>query len=410
MPEVTDVAEVETVVVATPSSTVVAVAVADGYPVDEIATEVAPTLAGYPPPEETVVVVPTAVATAINPTVQVTQAIYLPLVEGADEPTATTTPLPTVTPMPTATPIPTLDFTAVAADLSGQGLALSPNKIGFHIGVGGNRDGLGEWMRRLDEAGVPMFLKTVSDAGPLFEAQEMMKVSGVPHVLVFRHSGDLYDVPDYSLPPAEAARQHWARHLAVWPPELDPDYVWLETINEVDKNRSVWLAEFALETAALAERDGYKWAAFGWSSGEPEPTDWSSPQMLQFLRLAASRPERLAIALHEYSYLVENIQDGFPFKVGRFQLLFDVVDAHGIGRPTVLITEWGWAYQNIPNVEQAMADIAWAEQLYAPHPEIKGAAIWYLGPGFGDVASQTQKLIFPMMVRGLTTYQTRPLP
>lgn len=367
-------------------------------------TEIVP----YPEPQATATAGPIQPTVAITPT----QSIFMPIftVDEESAPTATATPLPSATPTSTPTPIPTIDFVAVTADLAAQGQALSTHKIGFHIGVGGNRDGLGEWMERLNEAGVPFFLKSVSDAGPLFEAQEMIKAGGVPHTLVFRHSGDEYDVPDYSLPPAEAARQHWALHMAVWPPELDPNYVWLETINEVDKNESEWLATFALETAALAERDGFKWAAFGWSSGEPEPVHWEGEQMVAFLRLVASRPDRLAIALHEYSYTTADIADGFPFKVGRFQQLFAVTDRYGLARPTVLITEWGWEYQNIPSVEQAMADIAWAEALYAPYPQVKGAAIWYLGPGFGHVADQTQQLIRPVMIYGLTAYQVRPLP
>jgi len=339
------------------------------------------------------------------------QSVFLPVITHPQEATATiaATETPVPTPEPSPTPIPTLDFTAVAADLQAQGLALSSNKIGFHIGVGGNRNGLGDWVRRMDEAGLPIFLKTVSDAGPVYEAQELMKQSGVPHVLVFRHSGDEYDVPDYTLPPAVAAQQHWERHLAVWPPELDPEHVWLETINEVDKNRSEWLAEFGLGKGGLAERGGYKGAAVGLGSGEPGVSHWQGPKMLEFLRLAASKPDKLAIALHEYSYTRENIADGFPFKLGRFQLLFDVADQNGLARPTILITEWGWEYQRIPDIPQAMADIQWAEELYAPHPQIKGAAIWYLGPGYSDIDNQTQRLIVPVLVDSLTSYQTRPL-
>jgi hypothetical protein len=196
--------------------------------------------------------------------------------------------------------------------------------------------------------------------------------------------------------------------MEVWPPELDPELVWIETINEVDKNRSEWLAEFALETARLALRDGYKWAAFGWSSGEPEPEHWQSPAMLEFLRLAAANPDRLAIALHEYSYLVDEIDHQYPYKVGRFQTLFRICDEYGIPRPTVLITEWGWTYRDVPPPDEAMADIAWASRLYAPYPQIKGAALWYLGGGFAGIADEAQRLIEPVMIYSLTTYFAAP--
>ena len=335
---------------------------------------------------------------------------YLPVVSIPEPPIVppTNTPVPSPTPTATPTPIPTLDFTAVRADMLARGVELATAKIGFHIGPGGNRTGLDVYMKRLDEAGVPFFLKSVGDAGPLFEAQEMMKASGVPHVLVYRYASSEHDTPNYALSPAAAAQQHWALHMERWPPELDPQTVWLETINEVDKERSEWLAEFSLETARLAEATGFKWAAFGWSSGEPEISHWQGPQMQAFLRLAASKPDQLAIALHEYSYRSNSIEADAPFLVGRFQSLYDVTDQMGIARPTVLITEWGWEYRSIPEVDLAMEHIDWANRLYAPYPEVKGAAIWYLGPGYGDIDNQAQKLIMPVMAYGLTTAFERP--
>lgn len=343
--------------------------------------------------------------------------VFVPFLSVAPSSTLSITaslPLPTAPPPPptdTPTPIPTADFAAVRAELAAAGQDLGYVKIGFHTAVGGNADGLIEWMQQLDAAGVPFFLKSVDNAQPLYIAQEMMKQSGVPHTLVFRRAtGQVYDVPNYDLPPDQSAIEHWQRHKEIWPPELDPSLVWFETINEVDKNRAEWLGQFALKTAELALADGYKWAAFGWSSGEPEPEHWQTPSMLQFLRLVAQHPDRLAIALHEYSYLTEDIADAYPYKVGRFQELFRICDQYGIPRPTVLITEWGWTYQHVPTPDKAMRDIAWASRLYAPYPQIKGAAIWYLGTGFGDVADEAQQLIYPMLVYSLQNYFAVPRP
>jgi hypothetical protein len=224
----------------------------------------------------------------------------------------------------------------------------------------------------------------------------------VPHTLVFRATGG---VPDYDLPPADAAREHWKFHRDKFPPELDPELVWVETVNEVDKNRSSWLAEFALETARLAMADGFRWAAFGWAPGEPEPQHWQLPAMLEFLELAGENPDRLAIAVHEGSLSAENIRYEYPYRLGRFLQLFQICDEYDIPRPTVLITEWGWEYDNIPPVEQALADIAWAANLYAHFPEVKGAAIWNLGTGccFGDVSDEVRELIDPLRRFNLTT-------
>lgn len=323
--------------------------------------------------------------------------------------TPTVTPLPTDTPLPPPTPTPTIDFAAVRAQLQANGQDLGFVKLGFHVAVGGNMNGLGEWMRALDTAGVPFFLKSADNAGPLVEAQELMRQSGVPHVLVYRRSGSEYDVPNYDLPAQEAARQHWALHRAAFPEELDPKLVWVETMNELDKNRSEWLAEFATATAQLAMADGFRWAAFGWAAGEPEIEDWESPAMLAFLRLAGQYPDQIAVAVHEYSYATHNIGDQYPHKIGRFQSLFALCDNYGIPRPTVLITEWGWTYDDVPSVDQALRDIGWASGLYAPYPQVKGAAIWYLGPDYAGIANKVQPLIFLLRDYALSTYFPIPL-
>ncbi|MFZ0545295.1 MAG: hypothetical protein WAM60_07645 [Candidatus Promineifilaceae bacterium] len=348
---------------------------------------------------------PAVAGTAVSPG---DKNIFLPFFPGLPANTPTATPQPTNTPMPT--PTPTIDFAAVRQGLQAQGNDLGFVKIGFHLSVGGNINGLDTWMQRLDAAGVPFFLKSADNAGPIFEAQELAKKSGVPHTLVYRRSGQEYDVPDYSLSPQEAARKHWDAHIAVFPPELDPSMVWLETINEVDKNQAEWLGQFALATAEMALADGYKWAAFGWASGEPEVETWEAPSMLAFLRLAAAHPDQLAIAVHEYSFLTTDIADQYPYKVGRFQQLFQLCDQYGIPRPTVLITEWGWAYQDVPSVSAALDDIAWAAHLYAQYPQVKGAAIWHLGCCFADVADQTQRLIQPLTEYALGNYFAIPLP
>jgi hypothetical protein len=71
------------------------------------------------------------------------------------------------------------------------------------------------------------------------------------------------DVPLYDLPPEEAAVIHWQKHLELFPPELDPSLIWVETMNEIDKNRAEWLGQFALKTAELARDDGVAMAVMG---------------------------------------------------------------------------------------------------------------------------------------------------
>ena len=339
------------------------------------------------------------------------------------------TPLPTITasPAPTLPPPPTLEVNPLNPSLppfetgpvtrkfgSGFGNNVRNNdrldyvKIGFHDGPGGSAVGIVEWMTTLDSQGIPFFLKSADDAGTLFQAQELSKKSGVPHILVFRRSGGDYELPNYFDDPTEAAQEHWQKHLDAFPPELDKSMVWIESANEVDRGRSEWMARYSLEIAKMAVRDGYKYAAFGWSSGEPEYTDWQAPEMEAFLRFAADHPNQVAVSLHEYSYKNEDLFYNYPFQVGRFQLLFLATDRMGIRRPTVLITEFGWEYVSLPSPEDAMAQMTAVMELYAKYPEVKGAAIWYLGGGYSNIPQKAQRLFQPLTTLSTSAYYERP--
>ncbi len=337
----------------------------------------------------------TATARADSPAVIASVEVYLPVTGRTGAAQVEPTPVPTA--------MPSIDFEATRAELQANGKDLGFVKMGFHVTLPEDRDLLDNWMFELDQAGVPFFVKAVDNAEPLFRAQEIMKQSGVAHTLIYRSTGG---EPHYELEPELAAQVHWEEHRDKFPPELDPSLVWIETLNEPDRSRSEWFGRFALEAARLALADGFRWAAFSWAAGEPEPEQWQSESMLAFLRLAGENPERLAVALHEYSYLKEDVAHEYPYKIGRFQELFRIADERGIPRPTVFITEWGWEYDNIPTPEQAMRDLHWAAKLYAPYPEVKGAGIWNLGAGccFGDISEQVQQIIDPLTEYSLNTY------
>lgn len=284
---------------------------------------------------------------------------------------------------------------------------LARNKIFWHSGpAGGNPSGIGTAYRQLNAAGIRIFHKTVDEYGILQEIHKEIDPQDInKHVLVFRLSDrddvytfdtPLYHHPDYINNPEGAADIHWQLTLQYLPPEFNKERVWLELTNEVDREKCEWLGRFALHIAKKANSLGYKVALLGWASGEPEPVGWEEPSMLEFLRYCADNPTKCAVGLHEYSYIIDPIDHEFPFKVGRFQYLFATCDKHKIGRPTTLITEWGWTLDSVPDPTKAIQDIEKANKLYAPYPNILGAAIWYLGPGFGDIANKAQKLIQPL--------------
>lgn len=272
------------------------------------------------------------------------------------------------------------------------------NKIGFHCGPAGNHNGIGDYMRKLDAAGIPFVMKSVDHYGYIYEG---LQYSNANHLYVYRMSafgqpGDYnFDVPDYEIDPDEAAAKHWKHMMKHLPPEFDRRKVWLEPINEIDKNRSDWLGHFAAELGDIALKDGYKISQFAWSSGEPEPDHWETEGMLRYLKMCQDHPDQMSIALHEYSYDKNDIWRLRPELVGRFTQLFDICDKHGLKRPKVIMSEWGWTHRRVPSSRNAIDHIREVNELYARYPEILGAAIWYLGGGF-DIADGAQKLIGPV--------------
>jgi len=287
------------------------------------------------------------------------------------------------------------------------------NKIGFLAGVGGNPNGIGEYVRQLDAAGIPAVVMA-NDGSTGLSDVFALGTTDVPHVLAFRvvrDGSEAYAVPEYHLSPADAARVHWDKIRSHFPAEVvaNRDRVWIFPINEVDKNRADWLGHFAVSLAQIANGEGFRVSMFGFASGEPEPEHWHTAGMLAYLRYCEAHPDDAGICLHEYSYDVGNIENMYPHLIGRFQRLHDACDYHGIARPKILIGEWGWTLDNVPPVVDAMRDIEWGAELYAQHENILGAGIWYLGPYLG-IADKAQRLIAPVTDFSLTAVFDPPTP
>lgn len=320
----------------------------------------------------------------------------------------TPTPLPPPGPITGPDPILTNPVTPVEGTPPPLGGNTAHVKIGLHVGPGGNRTGFGDYLRTLANAGVRAVVKSVEDYGAL---DETLRYNS-QNIAIFRLTGGDLELPNYNNDPIDEAAIHWNNRIRPALEERAADYngfdrrIWVEVMNEPDRNRSRWLARFAYEIARIANNQNYRIALFGWSSGEPESSDWQTPEMITFLQYAAANPDRVAVALHEYSYDVNDITNMYHYLIGRFQILFQACDSHSIPRPTVLITEWGWEYQDVPDPIPAMNDIHWAASLYAAYPQVRGAALWYLGPGFGGIAEQAQRLIAPLADYATSNYFT----
>jgi len=273
---------------------------------------------------------------------------------------------------------------------------MSRLKIGFLMsGSGGNPSGIGNYVYTLDAAGIPsVTLCNDGDVGIGDALNRIYNGSSVDHRMVFRTTG--FDVPNYAIDAATAAANHFNLLRSRVPANVyaNRDRVWICVLNEVDKNRSEWLADFAAASVPLWTAAGFKIVLFNWSTGEPEPEHWRAPKMVSFLRSIQNRSD-VAIGLHEYA-LSNDIWFLYPYRVGRFMDLFAACDENGIQRPNVWITEWGWHSTSIPEPQIAIEQIRGVGELYANYPEIIGAGMWYLGSGYGGIADLANRLIVPV--------------
>jgi hypothetical protein len=275
--------------------------------------------------------------------------------------------------------------------------------FGFHYSIGGNKTGVGQFIDKLNAAGIPVMMKGASDAGLCFEAQEKGKQYGVENTLIWRATSGREDRADYWLAPSEAAAKKWSEIRPLWPPELDPALVWWEVINEPRKedapdevqptwgnmHTTAWLGLFLVELARLMNAAGYKICGPSFSSGEPEPEDWQLEGMASWLRYCAEHPEQAAVTHHEYNYGSVPFLDNYPWHYGRFQAIIAAADLLDIPRTfKIFLTEMGWQERNVPSWETAVPVLAEYARLGARFPQLAGLALWTLQVGWGDISNQ----------------------
>ncbi|MDX1417221.1 MAG: NBR1-Ig-like domain-containing protein [Candidatus Promineifilaceae bacterium] len=300
--------------------------------------------------------------------------------------------------------------------------------IGLQTSPTGKALGIGQVIRDLTDAGIAMFSAASDSMDILFDLQKEHKETGVPHTGNYIPTGyvDGYhlSVPEYRTPHSrELAERHWnAVEKRGLPPEIDWNIpcIWLSTWNEIRPyvgwGSMAWLEDWetpvdgyegyadligwqAVEIGKVALERGYRWAAFGFAGGNPEPGFWEAPGILEYLRLCDQHPDQLGVALHEYS-LHDSLIDR-PDHIGRFQQLHAVSDRHGLRRPVIQIKEFGWHERWVPEPDQALPELIQVADLYMEHPNIHGAAIWTVSGGWSNLFSRVQKLIphFSKMAR-----------
>jgi hypothetical protein len=285
------------------------------------------------------------------------------------------------------------------------------NKIGFFGGGQRPAPNLDAWLTTLDNAGIPFCFVAPDVTSGLPAAQAIAQASATPHTVVYRSERALLR-PDGRLPALDAAQAFWAAHKQTFPAELDPQTTWIQPLRQgaVTPDTANWLGEITLHLSEMALAEGFRLATFGFTTGQPASTVWETPSMLRALQLCAQHPDRLAVALEEFSMRRADIWFMRGEKIGRFQKLFDVCDRHQIDRPTVLITAVGWTRYLMPaQPADALTALQAVAELYAQFPQVRGAALWSLG-AVGILARQTQRLIEPLTRFTLQTRFAPPVP
>jgi len=290
---------------------------------------------------------------------------------------------------------------------------MAHSKIGFHVGEAGNHNGLGDWIRRVNDAGHPVGLKSVNNYGRLGEALQIGRDRGVDNWLVFRMTGppivSRESPADYTRPPEDDAIELCQEILNKLPPEFDKA-VWIEPLNEVrgkvnpgdqmfnDMSATDYMGEWCLAAAKYLNEREYKFCGPSFNSGEPgkegdlsdAATQYEAPGMLKYLAYCAEHHTEAALSLHEYVwnlFRVEPIEHFYPSLWGRFEAAIAAADKNDIPRTfNIFVTEFGFAFDDTPNLEDARSMLDYRNQMLARWPQVKFDASWAL-QNYGSAGS-----------------------
>lgn len=291
---------------------------------------------------------------------------------------------------------------------------MANSKIGFHLSIGGNKNGLRGWEELANSQGIPFGLKSADEYGVLLEALNVGQQYNVSNWLGFRFtraSGKVSrEVPNYPLEPAADAIALAQEVVSKLPAEFDKQ-VWLELINEPrdenspddvmyeNMNACDYLGQWCLAAAQWLNARGYKFMGPGFNSGRPgrngypladAVTQYSQPGMLAYLSYCAANPTMAALAVHEYSWSRwlsgETPADWYPQFWGRFEAAIAAADLAGIPRTfKIFVSEFGFDLNKAPTMPQVATFLTERNQMLARWPQVVADASWALQGGWGDV-------------------------
>ncbi len=264
--------------------------------------------------------------------------------------------------------------------------------IDFH----GPSQGCGERLRILTQHNKATCVKALDAGGWAFEAADLRRKSGVPHIIIFRQTapGDLADDhPDLNLTPEEAAERLWGEILKTMPKELFDfkDIIYIEPTNEPGvvtapdmQEQARWIGQFCVVIAEMMLADGWNPALAGFNAGTPSQQQVRD-YFVDLLRLIEANWDRCLWTLHEaklggykpgIDYKTRGLHHFVPDLIDSSQRVFAVCDELGIRRPRTFISEFAWSHNDIPGKDQFRTEVQEACRMDARWPEVVGRVIY----------------------------------
>lgn len=286
------------------------------------------------------------------------------------------------------------------------------SKIGFHLGPGGNKNGLGIWEHLANGQGIPFGFKAVDEYGPIYEAVQIGNQYQINNWLGFRYTKQRIgrEVPNYHLNPVHDAESLAQTIIENLPVEFSKS-VWIEAINEPrdenspgditynNMNACDYLGAWCLAAAKYFNTRGYKFMGPAFNSGRPgrnglplsdAVAQYAQPNMLKYLAYCAVNPTMAGLAVHEYSWGRwedgETPADWYPSLWGRFEAAIAAADLHGISRTfPIFVTEFGFDLYSAPTMPDVGTFLDDRNKMIARWPQLKFDASWTLQSGWGAV-------------------------
>jgi len=267
-------------------------------------------------------------------------------------------------------------------------------------------------MRNCASSGRPVIVKAVDNAGLVLDACNIAAQFGVPATVIMRWvdlPGYPQGIPNYQEEPVAAGMKYAAavKQRLSQAPELTPltGKFYLSIFNEIrtqidpdnpnynNMHPVSWIAVCGQTVAEELLAAGHKVTLFSFNAGTPEPEDWLREKVPDLLRFAAANKDHVMIDCHEGYPIGAGLNDDWrqywPHMIGRFVHMYTACQVLQIGFPSIVISEFAWQYDNMPDGTQALKVVQEVlAEVYQPWSGFNALYLWTgLFPGANSTLS-----------------------